>query len=256
MTREVDGKVIRPPMERITSGKTFHPSRKLIYKGIAGFLFGTFVIWLMVLLTWAGTVYLIALDEGQSMQQFWTTIVANWVPLSIIILEALSIFVVPAMILYPFYVRSMEYSVIGEEGEAMPEIYVRKGIFNVTRKHVPFRTITNIASKAGPFDRVFGIGNVEIETAGYSGSSQQGPEEKLEGLTFYEELRDFVLRELRKYRDPYATATEVVRRHEEPVPRLEDSLQDDILLTLREIRDNMEPLNDILKILREKEETA
>ncbi|TFG04605.1 hypothetical protein EU538_12145, partial [Candidatus Thorarchaeota archaeon] len=98
MTREVDGKVIRPPMERITSGKTFHPSRKLIYKGIAGLLFGTLVIWLMVFLAWAGTVYLIAIDEGQSMQQFWTTIVANWVPLSIIILEALSIFVVPAMI--------------------------------------------------------------------------------------------------------------------------------------------------------------
>jgi len=101
---------------------------------------------------------------------------------------------------------------------------------------VPFRTITNISTTAGPLDRIFGIGNINIETAGYSGP-RQGPEEKLEGFEFYEELRDFILQELRKYRAPYVTGTEVVERKEAPVPQLPDTLDDDILLTLREIRE-------------------
>ena len=123
-----------------------------------------------------------------------------------------------------------------ETGETMPEIYVKRGVFTITRKHVPFRTITNISSKAGLFDRLFGIGSVHIETAGYSGSNQTGPEVKLEGIVFYEEVRDFILNELRKFKAPYVIGTEVVPRIEEPVPKTE-GLDDEILITLREIRD-------------------
>ncbi|NIW13281.1 MAG: PH domain-containing protein, partial [Candidatus Thorarchaeota archaeon] len=77
------------------------------------------------------------------------------------------------MILTSIYVRSIEYSVISESGESMPEVYVQKGIFNRTRKHVPFRTITNISTKSGPLDRLFGIGSVNIETAGFSGEKKE-----------------------------------------------------------------------------------
>jgi uncharacterized membrane protein YdbT with pleckstrin-like domain len=118
----------------------------------------------------------------------------------------------------------------------MPEIYSKRGIFTITRKHVPFRTITNISSKAGPLDRLFKIGSVHIETAGYSGANKSGPEETLSGIVFYEEVRDFILRELRKFKEPYVTGTEVVYPTEEPVPRME-GLDDEILITLREIRD-------------------
>ncbi|NIO19455.1 MAG: PH domain-containing protein, partial [Candidatus Aenigmarchaeota archaeon] len=103
----------------------------------------------------------------------------------------------------------------------MPEIYVKKGLINITRKHVPFRTVTNISSRAGPFDRLFGIGTVEIETAGYSGPKSgafSGPEEKIEGIVFYEEVRDFILAELRKFRAPYTTTTEAFYPHEEAAP--------------------------------------
>jgi uncharacterized membrane protein YdbT with pleckstrin-like domain len=138
---------------------------------------------------------------------------------------------------YPIYIRSFEYSVVAKSGETMPEVYVKKGLINITRKHVPFRTITNIQSVAGPFDRLFGIGSIEVETAGGSGSAFHSAEEKLEGLTFYEELRDFILMELRKFKDPYVTGTEVVYPEEDLVPRTEDSLEDEILLVLREFRD-------------------
>jgi uncharacterized membrane protein YdbT with pleckstrin-like domain len=120
----------------------------------------------------------------------------------------------------------------------MPEIYVKKGLINITRKHVPFRTITNLQSVAGPFDRLFGIGSIEVETASGSGSSLQSAEEKLEGLTFYEELRDFILMELRKFKDPYVTGTEVVHPEEDEVIRVGPSdIEDEILIVLREIRD-------------------
>jgi len=118
----------------------------------------------------------------------------------------------------------------------MPEIFVKKGIINITRKHVPFRTITNISSRAGLFDRLFRIGSVEIETAGYSGATTSA-EEKLEGITFYEELRDFILRELRKFKDPYVTGTEVVLPEEDQTVIVEENLEDEILQVLREIRD-------------------
>jgi uncharacterized membrane protein YdbT with pleckstrin-like domain len=118
----------------------------------------------------------------------------------------------------------------------MPEVYMQRGVLTRTRKHVPFRTVTNISSKAGLFDRLFGIGSVHIETAGYSGSQQKGPEVKLEGIVFYEEVRDFILNELRKFKAPYVTGTELVHPIEEQVPRME-GLDDEILITLREIRD-------------------
>jgi uncharacterized membrane protein YdbT with pleckstrin-like domain len=145
----------------------------------------------------------------------------------------------PVAIAIPLYIRNIRYSVISKKGDRMPEIFVQKGLLNITKKHVPFRTITNISSRAGPVDRLFGIGTVEIQTAGFSGgpSGQGGPEEKIEGVVFYEEVRDYILQELRKFRDPYVTTTEVVLPREEDVPRLEESLDDEILITLREIRD-------------------
>lgn len=146
------------------------------------------------------------------------------------------IWLIPSLIIYPFYTKRIEYSVKAESGGTMPEIYSKRGIVTITRKHIPFRTITNISSRAGPFDRLFNIGSVHIETAGYSGTNQSGPEEKISGIVFYEEVRDFILKELRKFKTPYTTGTEPQYPADEPVPRTK-GLDDEILITLREIRD-------------------
>ena len=223
-----EGKVIKPPIESVASGRIIKPSKafrnKMWFSGIItavsiwAIIFGTlgFVLWLV--------------NPAGQFFNIWWTILNLWY-----IIITLS-FLIPYLIIVPFYLRSIEYSVITEEGSISAEIYVKKGIINITRKHVPFRTITNISSRAGIFDRLFGIGAIEIETAGYSGTTQSA-EEKLEGITFYEELRDFILRELRKFKDPYVTGTEIVHPVEDPVPRSDDTLEDEILLVLREIRD-------------------
>ncbi len=99
--------------------------------------------------------------------------------------------IVPSVILLPLYVRRMEFIVHGNE------VIVKKGLINKTVKYCPYRTVTNISTRAGPFDRLFGIGNVFIQTAGKGGAT--GPEEKLEGLPLYHEIRDYILRQLRIY---------------------------------------------------------
>jgi membrane protein YdbS with pleckstrin-like domain len=236
MGREVKGKVIKPPIETVTSGKVFKPSKAFLYKEWTKSITGAVTIWLGTLLGFVLLAYFLAFVEPIDYPSA-TMLINTWIgPLNKWMMVLNLIWLIPALIVIPLYINSIEYSVKAESGETMPEIYVKKGIVTVTRKHVPFRTITNIASKAGAFDRLFGIGSVNIETAGFSGANQTGPEEKLEGIVFYEEVRDFILNELRKFRDPYVTGTEVVLPLEDPVPK-GPGLDDEMLVTLREIRD-------------------
>lgn len=246
MENDSRGVVIKPPMEDVTSGRVFKPDNRFYYKE----LFGAIVIWslfwliaigVLILGAWIG-----ATDTTANWVPVFWVIFYEWLPVVNFWYLVSSVFwFLPILVGIPLYIRAFEYSVISKAGVTMPEIYVKKGLINVTKKHVPFRTITNISSRAGPIDRLFGIGTVEIQTAGFSGGAggQAGPEEKLEGITFYEEVRDFVLQELRRFRDPYVTGTEVVHPVDEPVPRMRDSLDDEILITLREIRDVLEKID-------------
>jgi len=245
MYEDKRGTVIKPPMDNISSGKIIKPSMKLLYKEYIGVVIGIFTIWILFVLGWLCVSYLaLVMDEDITATMYWNDYIPTCMPWTYLILAGMLLGIaLPFFVGYMLYFNNFEYSVISASGETMPEIYVKKGLLNITKKHVPFRTITNIASRAGPLDRLFGIGNVEIETAGYSGGTQPGPEEKLEGLVFYEEVRDFILQELRKFRHPYATATEIIPGMDEPIPDIPDSLDDEILKTLREIRD----------ILRDKE---
>lgn len=229
-------KVIKPPLERVTSGKIFRPSKSFLHKMWAKNTAIAFTFWLIIILGFLSISYMIASTDHTEIPDYARFISVWFGPVNFWTTALNLIWLVPSLIVAPIYFRSIEYSVKAETGETMPEIYVKKGFITVTQKHVPFRTITNISSRAGPFDRLFGIGNVNIETAGFSGTKQTGPEEKLEGVVFYEEVRDFILNELRRFRAPYVTGTEVIHHENETVPRME-GLDDEILITLREIRD-------------------
>lgn len=236
MGKKVDVKIIKPPVELVISGKIFKPATAFLHKLWFKVTFAATMIWLSVVLTYLGAIFMGAsLDPVKYPSAFQH--ISIWLPpIGLWTLVINLVWLIPVLVIIPFYVRSIEYSVKAQSGESMPEVYVKRGIFTITRNHVPFRTVTNISSRSGVFDRLFKIGSVHIETAGYSGSNQPGPEEKLEGIVFYEEVRDFILNELRKFRTPYVTGTEVAHPVEEPVPRME-GLDDEILITLREIRD-------------------
>jgi len=236
LEKDIKEKVIKPPIKRVTSGKIFKPSKAFLHKNLLQPTVLAITIWLIVIICFLGGSFIGAAVEPEDIPSAIQHINTWIVPISFWPIIINLVWLIPLLIYIPFEFRSIEYSVKAETGETMPEIYVKRGVITVSRKHVPFRTITNISSKAGVFDRLFNIGSVHIETAGYSGSHQTGPEVKLEGIVFYEEVRDFILNELRKFKAPYVTGTEVVPRIEEPVPRTE-GLDDEILITLREIRD-------------------
>ncbi len=234
MGKNFEEKVIRPPITQITSGKVFKPSQAFLHKMLFQSVLLFAIIWLISVLSFAGIAYMAAIDPTNPGA---AQIIRDWiVPVNLWTVAVNLVWLLPSVVVIPPYFKSIEYSVKAETGDTMPEIYSKRGIITITRRHVPFRTITNISSKAGPFDRLFKIGSVHIETAGYSGPNQKGPEEKISGVVFYEEVRDFILKELRKFKEPYVTGTEVVIPTEKPVPRVE-GLDDEMLITLREIRD-------------------
>lgn len=102
------------------------------------------------------------------------------------------VWIVPILLVIHPYYRSLKYEIHDDE------VIVRVGIITRSVKHVPFRTITNLKVHQGPLDRLFGIGNLSIQTAGMSG--QSGVEEKLEGLPNFQEVYEQVAVALRRFR--------------------------------------------------------
>ena len=67
---------------------------------------------------------------------------------------------VPAMLLTGPYYNSLSYEIQDDE------VIMRVGIVTKSVKHVPYRTVTNITIKRGILDRMFGLGTLNIQTAG------------------------------------------------------------------------------------------
>jgi membrane protein YdbS with pleckstrin-like domain len=137
--------------------------------------------------------------------------------------------IIPGIILVIYYVKSIEYSITDTD------IIVRKGIINKTVTHIPFRTITNISTRCGVIDRALGIGNVEIQTAGRSSSKYPKPEAKIEGIGFYDEVRDALLNFIRQLTGQYTTTTENILFGGSNQNNIE--FYQDLLQILNEIRD-------------------
>ena len=212
----------------IAEPRTFRPVRAMKIK----YYLSTILIFLGVTVTLIAIIglyaFLVYLDPEEKPIDFSTEM---WL-WGIVYYFAIGLLVVIAiMLLSRIYIDAISYQVHGTE------VVVFKGLLNKTEKHVPFRTITNILSRAGPLDRLLGIGSVFIETAGQAGR-RRGPEERIEGIRVYKEVRDFILKELRKVRTPYTTAAE----SDQSIPFLAESnvvkeLQE-IKGLLRDIRDN------------------
>ena len=210
-----EGRVIKPPMEQVTSGRVFHPDNAFLYKK-----------WLRVVivlvLIWAGIfVFYVLADDPVFVADMLE--IARWTEILFYLgLEGFnqvywiaSISVFALWMLYTYiYVKRINYSLASWEGNVSPEIFVRKGIIQITQKHVPFRTITWVKTRRGIFDRLFGIGTIQIETAAKSQTVHGGGliaiilqklmrggagAENIEGVKFHEELRNFILRELRGF---------------------------------------------------------
>ncbi len=208
-----EGRVIKPPLEQIISGRMFHPDNAFLYKKWLRVLIILFLSWVAIWVLFFSNPIIteVILTLAEFTEVFiilgWSTVTQYYW------LAAGALFAIWIVYTY-IYVRRIYYSLASWEGEVSPEIFVRKGIINITQRHVPFRTVTNLRTRRGIFDRLFGIGTVQIETAAKPSAVQGGgviaiilqkltrggtAQENIEGVRFHEELRDFILRELRGF---------------------------------------------------------
>lgn len=156
-----------------------YPDQKL-----RGKLFMVAAVWgLLSLITFVGFGVLIGASEGGAGGATTGTLIG---------VGSTLIWLVPALIVVPFYYRSLKYEIHEDE------VIVRVGVITQSVKHVPYRTVTNLTVRRGPFDRLLGIGTLNIQTAGMSG--QSGAEERLIGLVNYDEVYGKVAGSLRRFR--------------------------------------------------------
>ena len=121
-----EGKVIKPPIENVASGKIIKPSKKFRNKMWFTAIFSAVALWIILF----GTLWLVLFlvnPAGQIWSTWWTIINLWYIAIALV-------FLVPYCIIIPYYLRSIEYSVITEEGTTAREIFVKKGIINITRK--------------------------------------------------------------------------------------------------------------------------
>jgi membrane protein YdbS with pleckstrin-like domain len=205
-------RVIKPPSDEFESGRLFRPHPSLRHKKWLKFLVAAFAFYGVFLFAFFGPpIVTVFIFEFIPLNLYLP--LDSWIVGSQVYWIIAPIWLIPAFVWVHLYVRSIEYSVVGWQGEAMPEIYQKKGIITITKKHVPFKNITHVKNRVGIFDRLYGIGTVKVETAGESGGMQatgvltliisrlvnQTSEENIEGIRFHDELKQFILREMRGF---------------------------------------------------------
>jgi membrane protein YdbS with pleckstrin-like domain len=135
----------------------------------------------------------------------------------------------PVMLATAPYYNSLSYEIQNDE------VIMRVGIVTKSVKHVPYRTVTNITIKRGILDRLFGLGTLNIQTAGMSGTT--GAEESLEGLDNVQKVYDMVATELRRFRGSMAPTAADVEIEPATIPA---ETLGAILTEIRAIRQSLE----------------
>lgn len=239
-----EGRVIKPPIEQITDGRVFRPLPALRYKKWLKYILASLGFWGVFIFSLYGPPIITLLVLEAIPLNLWFAS-ADWIVGSQVYWIFTTLWLIPAIVWTHIYVKRVEYSVVGWEGERMPEIYVRKGVITITKKFVPFRTITNVETRAGPFDRLFGMGSLKVETAGEKGGHhatglmtllitrllENSSEESIDGIVFYKELEDFVLEGLRPFSVPMFVPEQSRKR-----PRRKGILNRQTLRAFEEIR--------------------
>ncbi len=196
---------------------SLQPNIRYMYKLIVGTVL--LAVLVIVFSGWMG--YVIGRDEGgvsSGSRGLWIGVLVNL------------IWLLPTFAIIPSYYRSLRYEIRRDE------VIVKAGVITKSVKHVPFRTVTNLKTKQDPLDRLFGLGTLNVQTAGMSG--QSGAEESLVGLPIFEDVYDQVAGALRRFRGSMAPT-----QTEDETEGGEHELLAAILSELQAIRDVIEETN-------------
>ncbi|SVB55501.1 uncharacterized protein METZ01_LOCUS208355 [marine metagenome] len=113
-------------------------------------------------------------------------------------------------------------------------VTIQSGILTKKEQNIPYRSITDFVLKRGPFDRLLGIGTIQIQTAGQS-TTATGYEGCLSGLIDYDSIHGD-LRDKLKSLHPISESTTT----SEPIIKSGENVLIQILEELKGIRKNTE----------------
>lgn len=173
-------------------------------------------------------VFLIAVAAPFTALFFSDSDAADPIRTGVLVAAAINLaWLLPTLVIIPPYYRSLRYEIHDDEA------IVYAGVITKSVKHVPYRTVTNLKTTRGPLDRLFGIGSLQIQTAGMSG--QSGVEESLLGLVELQQAYDLVAQKLRRFR----RAMPPTQAGEEE-PQAEGPLLESLLAEVQAIRRTLE----------------
>ena len=150
---------------------------------------------------------------------------------SLVGLAAWCVIMVPIRFWISAYWRSISYTV---DGKHVRSAY---GVFWRHRVAVPYEKITNVDTSQGPLQRLYGVGTVDVQTAGASLSAEA--ELRLWGVKDMEEVKETILGRVRS-RTGELPAAEAAS----PEATGETAALGDILDELRAIRRTLEKRED------------
>ena len=161
--------------------------------------------------------------------------------------------VVGAVITY-FLIRidyDMRYYVVTDRS-----LRIRQGALLIDESTFTFANVQNVKIHQGPIERLLGLSNLIVETAGGAGSGasqgrgqnpfKRGHEGRLRGVANAREIRDQILKLLKRYRDAGLGDPED-RHRSELASRPAGGLSPQGLARLREVRDELRHLREAVE---------
>lgn len=168
---------------------TFRPNPKFVTKQLMTLLTVTILIVVFGALM---TTYFPYLDEEIDPATFSRV---SWI-IFYIAIAALWVVAVPSIILW---YRSLSYYIEDDK------VVIHKGVLGKVQQNIPYRMVTDFRLVRSPYDRILGIGSVQIQTAGQS-QSGTGYEGKLDAMIDWEGVHQELRRRLADYRGGIADA--------------------------------------------------
>ena len=202
-----------------TNERHFVPSNRYLTK----LIWGTTLIALSILAFGALLGWLLSLDRDIGSKGGWITFVV----MAIVALLCWT----PGMLIAGPYTRSLRYEIREDE------VIVHAGVLTRSVKHVPYRTVTNLTVRRGVLDRWLGLGSLDIQTAGISGTSKA--EQSLVGLENADEVYALVAAALHRFRGAMAPTAAGEEGETQQAPPADETLTA-LLSEVRAIRQVLE----------------
>ncbi|MHA2299210.1 MAG: PH domain-containing protein [Candidatus Hodarchaeales archaeon] len=182
------------------------PGNRYIVKRLVKIIFDLLVLDLIII-AFFGLMTLIPFDDPEVVEPAPAEIRSMiWVLCLVSVLIISMPVLVYSAIGIPWLVKTLSYEITDEA------LVVRRGRLTKVEIFVPYRTMTNIGMTKGPFDRIFSIGHLSIETAGMALaiSGKIGVDQYIEGLeyTVLQDVYDYIYSQMRKLKGTYSTTTE------------------------------------------------